>query len=225
VPAILGQAVLGGVRAAGTRNFWSRCSEVKRRMVVEVVKPPSPGAHSADDAALRALMIRYQGGDAMAAEQLIEILSPRLFRYLCPTGCPPAHAEDILQDCWLRVHKARHSYRPEAPVLPWLYAIARHTGLDAYRRQRRIDSRETPLEDQPQPVSEPSFDGQFGDDGLRRALNALPKAQREVVWMLKVSGMSLEEVARATASTTGAVKQKAHRAYRKLRQLLGGTAT
>jgi RNA polymerase sigma-70 factor (ECF subfamily) len=50
----------------------------------------------------------------------------------------------------------------------------------------------------------------------------LPASQREVVSMLKVSGMSLEEVARATASSVGSVKLKAHRAYEKLRSVLKG---
>jgi RNA polymerase sigma-70 factor (ECF subfamily) len=49
---------------------------------------------------------------------------------------------------------------------------------------------------------------------------ALPEAQREVITMLKVGGLSLEEVARATLSTAGAVKQKAHRGYDRLRKLL-----
>ncbi len=51
-------------------------------------------------------------------------------------------------------------------------------------------------------------------------LGQIPESQREVILMLKVSGMSLEEVARATSSTVGAIKQKAHRAYAKLRELL-----
>jgi RNA polymerase sigma-70 factor (ECF subfamily) len=49
---------------------------------------------------------------------------------------------------------------------------------------------------------------------------ALPEAQLEVVTMLKVGGLNLEEVARATSSIVGAVKQKAHRAYKRLRNLL-----
>ena len=49
---------------------------------------------------------------------------------------------------------------------------------------------------------------------------ALPDGQREVITMLKVGGLSLEEVACATSSTVGAVKQKAHRAYERLRKLL-----
>ena len=59
-----------------------------------------------------------------------------------------------------------------------------------------------------------------GAGDLTDLLGQLPQSQREVILMLKVSGMSLEEVARATSSSVGAIKQKAHRAYSKLRELL-----
>jgi DNA-directed RNA polymerase specialized sigma24 family protein len=59
-----------------------------------------------------------------------------------------------------------------------------------------------------------------GRDEFMRLLDNLPESQREVIFMLKVSGMSLEEVARATSSTVGAIKQKAHRAYERLRLTL-----
>ena len=57
-------------------------------------------------------------------------------------------------------------------------------------------------------------------DDFASLVASLPEAQREVLVMLKVSGMSLEEVAKATCSTVGAVKQKAHRAYETLRRAL-----
>jgi RNA polymerase sigma-70 factor (ECF subfamily) len=57
---------------------------------------------------------------------------------------------------------------------------------------------------------------------LEELLAPLPESQREVIQMLKVAGMSLEEVARATSSSVGSVKQKAHRAYEKLRERMGG---
>jgi RNA polymerase sigma-70 factor (ECF subfamily) len=56
---------------------------------------------------------------------------------------------------------------------------------------------------------------------MEEMLAPLPESQREVIELLKISGMSLEEVARATSSTVGSVKQKAFRAYEKLRQRLG----
>src|ERR1019366_310142 len=54
--------------------------------------------------------------------------------------------------------------------------------------------------------------GRNKDADLETILAHLPESQREVIEMLKVAGMSLEEVARATSSSVGSVKQKAHRA-------------
>ena len=71
--------------------------------------------------------------------------------------------------------------------------------------------------DNPAPL--PVTEGDVSDE-LMNILGQIPESQREVILMLKVSGMSLEEVARATSSTVGAIKQKAHRAYAKLRELL-----
>jgi RNA polymerase sigma-70 factor (ECF subfamily) len=127
-------------------------------------------------------------------------------------------ADDLLQETWLRIHRVRHTYRPGEPVLPWVYAIARHVRVDGYRRRRRIALHETAMEVLPEPPAQgeprnelPAFD---------TLVAALPESQREVITMLKMGGLSLEEVARATSTTVGAVKQKAHRAYERLRELL-----
>jgi RNA polymerase sigma-70 factor (ECF subfamily) len=63
-----------------------------------------------------------------------------------------------------------------------------------------------------------------GADTLEALLAPLSESEREVIAMLKIEGMSLEEVARATSSTVGSVKQKAHRAYKKLRERMSATA-
>jgi RNA polymerase sigma-70 factor (ECF subfamily) len=64
---------------------------------------------------------------------------------------------------------------------------------------------------------------QTGMDGeLSRLLESLPRSQKEVILMLKISGMGLKEVAQAASSTVGAVKQKAHRGYKRLRCALEG---
>jgi RNA polymerase sigma-70 factor (ECF subfamily) len=126
----------------------------------------------------------------------------------------------MLQECWLRIHRSRHTYRPGAPVLPWLFAIARYTRIDAYRRRRQIDANELAVEDvTASGPGEPALADRVDLD-LWRLVGQLPPSQQEVVQMLKISGLSLEEVARATGSSVGSVKQKAHRAYQKLRELL-----
>ena len=165
---------------------------------------------------LRDLMVRYQQGDAAAVETLVTNLSPALLRFCSGPGMSPSDAEDLLQDCWLRIHRARHTYLPSEPLLPWIFAVARHTRLDAYRRRRRLGSREVLADGTPEPASA----ARAPESGVMELVNRLPDGQREVIVMLKVVGMSLKEVARATSSTPGAIKQKAHRAYAALRGML-----
>jgi RNA polymerase sigma-70 factor (ECF subfamily) len=171
---------------------------------------------------LRDLMVRYQRADHRAAEELVTRLTPLLLRFMSYPNHPVSYAEDLLQECWLRIHKARHTYRPDAPVLPWIYAIARHTRLDGYRRQMRRRVREVALGEMPHPPAALRVrETGFSNEVLVGVLNELPESQREVLFMLKVAGMSLQDVACATSSTVGAVKQKAHRAYETLRRKLG----
>ena len=93
--------------------------------------------------------------------------------------------------------------------------------MDHYRKARRALSREQRLEEGCDIADGPA-DHPCQGASLEELLAPLPVSQREVIAMLKVSGMSLEEVARATASSVGSVKQKAHRAYDTLRKTLAG---
>jgi RNA polymerase sigma-70 factor (ECF subfamily) len=167
---------------------------------------------------LEALMVRYQQGDAAAVTALVEALSPPLHRFFLGQFVSRRFADDLLQETWLKVHQVRHTYRPGEPVLPWIYAIARHTRVDHYRKTRRREDREAAMENLPEPAAPQPVEtpGPEIDEMLRD----LPESQREVILMLKVAEMSIEEVARATASSVGSVKQKAHRAYEKLRRTL-----
>ena len=167
---------------------------------------------------LQNYMVRYQQADPDAARALIRHLSPALFRFFSSQIATRSETEDLLQEAWLRIHKARHTYRPGEPVLPWIYAIARHVRVDGYRRRRRISQREFAPEVLPERAAGDSRSSNLPD--FETLLSHLPENQREVVMLLKVEGLSLEEVARVTASTLGAVKQKAHRAYKRLRAIL-----
>ena len=163
-------------------------------------------------------MVRYQQADEIAARSLIEQLSPQLYRFFAAQLGNPEDAGDMLQDAWLRIHRVRHTYRPGEPLLPWVYAIARCVRVDSYRKRRRIAAREILVEVLPEhavateePPDLPTFDHLIAE---------LPASQREVLTMLKVNGLTLEEVAQATSSSVGSVKQKAHRAYERLRVLI-----
>jgi RNA polymerase sigma-70 factor (ECF subfamily) len=175
------------------------------------------------DSNLEILMARYQQGDFTAATVLIDRLSPQLHGFFVAQLGSRADAEDLLQETWLRIHKVRHTYRPGEPVLPWFYAIARHVRMDHYRKSIRTTARQQELEDMSRNAA-PGSPESGRSDGLAAMLAPLSEGEREVIVMLKVAGMSLEEVARATSSSVGSVKQKAHRAYKKLRETMSATA-
>jgi RNA polymerase sigma-70 factor (ECF subfamily) len=164
------------------------------------------------------LMSQYQQADSAAAASLVEFLSPQLHRFFADQMGSRADAEDMLQDVWLRIHRVRHTYRPGEPLLPWVYAIARRVRVDHYRKRQRIGSRESAVEVLPEHSA--SKDEGHNLPTFEDLVASLPEGQREVLTMLKVNELSLEEVAHATSSTVGAVKQKAHRAYQRLRSLL-----
>jgi RNA polymerase sigma-70 factor, ECF subfamily len=167
---------------------------------------------------LEELMARYQQGDSAAVTTLVETVSPALHRFFASQFVSRRFADDLLQETWLRVHQVRHTYRPGEPVLPWIYAIARYTRVDHYRKTRRVEDREQQVESLPERAAAAAPESHGPD--LEAMLRELPESQREVIVMLKVAEMSIEEVARATSSSVGSVKQKAHRAYEKLRGLL-----
>ncbi len=170
------------------------------------------------------MMAAYQRGDQDAAARLITSLSPQLHRFFMLHSRSREYADDLLQETWLRIHKVRHTYRPDAPLLPWLYAVARNVRVDQYRKLRRVEAKEYQVDELPQVAAPPSAPAE-DTDRFATLLKALPASQREVLTLLKVTGMSLEEVARATSSSVGSVKQKAHRAYEKLRGLLAAGAS
>ena len=175
-------------------------------------------ASASTTAEIEQLMKQYQQADPAAAAALVELLSPQLYRFFASQMGSRTDAEDMLQDVWLRIHRVRHTYRPSEPLLPWVYAIARRVRVDSYRKRQRIESRETSAYALPEvPANEEDTSHLSPFEEL---VASLPESQREVLTMLKVNGLSIEEVARATSSTVGAVKQKAHRAYERLRKLL-----
>ena len=166
---------------------------------------------------LERLMVLYQEGDLGAATTLIHSISPKLYSFFAAQTISRGEADDLLQETWLRIHKVRHTYRSGESAIAWFYAIARHVRVDHYRKAMRTTVRERELNEIADTTKSPTG----RNDELEALLAPLSSGEREVLEMLKVEGLSLEEVARATSSTVGSVKQKVHRAYKKLRETFG----
>lgn len=168
------------------------------------------------------LMARAQTGDRDAYASLLVLLTSVTRQFArARLGAVP-WIDDVVQETLLTVHRARQTYDPARPFAPWFYAIASSRLIDVLRRERRVASREIAGE-LPEPKPEGgSPDGGLDVDAIRAAVKALPDRQREVVEGLKFQDLSVREVAQKLSITEPAVKATAHRAYLKLRRVLGG---
>ena len=190
---------------------------------------------------LAALMERYLDGDSRAFAQLHALLTPRLRGLLTKLVRDVATAEDLLQATLLKAHLAREGFvargpDPDAGVHAWYATIARNLALDHLRgqtreRRRRDDAGpEDPIADLATDlpsVEEWQVDRDTAAEIARRvhtALAALPAAQREIVELHKLSGLSMAEIAGRLQIREGAVRVRAHRAYKALARALGASA-
>ncbi|MGH7738725.1 MAG: RNA polymerase sigma factor [bacterium] len=166
------------------------------------------------------LMIKVQQGDTAAYEQLLNELGPVLLGYVRKRVFNPDIVPDVYQEVLLTFHKARHSYETNRPFGPWLFTVARNSMLDALAKNRRFVEREITMEELPESTAVET-DGSLGDE-LDQGLKALPALNRQAIELLKLRGLSLEEAAAELKISVAALKVRAHRGYRQLRELLKG---
>ncbi len=176
----------------------------------------------------RELMLRYCDGDAQAFRELYALVAPRLLGYLAKMTRDRAVADDLLQQTFLKLHRARAAYVRGADPVPWLYSIAHRTFIDEARRQKRavVRTADDEVPEVPAAITGESFErrDEPADPELARAaldaLARLPDQQREAVVLTKLDGKSVAEAAAIAGTTVGAMKVRAHRGYEALRKLL-----
>jgi RNA polymerase sigma factor (sigma-70 family) len=177
---------------------------------------------------LAALMTAAQDGDHAAYQRLLLACKPFILATARGQGVAPDRIDDVVQEVLLTVHRARRTYDPARPFLPWLRAIAQRRAIDALRLQGRRRAREihAPLayESHPDPAAPAEQVLEQSDQAsrLRAAVAALPEGQRQAVEELGFRERTLEEAAASTGRTKGALKVNLHRALKTLRVRLAG---
>ena len=175
------------------------------------------------------LMAQYCDGDASAFRELYALVAPKLFGYLVKLARQRALADDILQQTFMKVHRARTAYIRGADPVPWIYAIAHRTFIDETRKVKRAVVRVG--EEDEIPEVRAGLDGatddrrdEPADSELVKAamdvLATLPEQQRQAVILTKLEGKSVAEAAEIAGTTVGAMKVRAHRGYEVLRAAL-----
>jgi RNA polymerase sigma-70 factor (ECF subfamily) len=179
---------------------------------------------------LAGLMAAAQGGDAPAYQALLRDCVPVIAASARRQGVPADRLDDVVQEVLIAIHRARATYDPARPFLPWLRAIAQRRAIDGLRRYGRQAAREVhdPIayEAHAQEAAEADdvLDTQTRAKALRASIASLPPGQRQAVERLSLRGQTLEEAAADTGRTKVALKVNLHRAIKALRGRLGGAA-
>ena len=180
-------------------------------------------------------MLRVQAGDAFAFEQLMQRYHGRLVRILRGYGGCDDSAEDLAQDVFLRVFRARANYLPTAKFSTWLFHIAHNVASNALRdRKRRKEVQAFATSgsqsaimslDQMAMASTGAMPVRQLDkveraEMVRLAVEALNERQRMALLLCKFEGLSYQEIAEAMELSVQAVKSLLSRARVNLKQML-----
>jgi RNA polymerase sigma-70 factor, ECF subfamily len=179
---------------------------------------------------LNELMGRYGRGDDRAFEPLYKLMAPRLYRFCLRLTPHRTDADDLLQETFLRLHRARATYLAGANALHWAFAITRSASLDRLRYQRRRPEDLGVAGDVAENTDLKAHDGYRPDVELLAQhlsqvvtieLGRMSEKNRVAYILLREEGLSAKEAAVVVGTTVDVVKQRAHRAYEQLRSAVG----
>ena len=179
---------------------------------------PSP----LSEADLQTLVQKAQDGDTEAFGRIYDHFFVPVYRYTA-FRLPKEMAEDVTADVFVKAWEKLHTYRARrnVPFGAWLFRIARHAVIDAYRTERGF-------EDVPESLADPDVLNRTENRTERRdtlrivrtALDRLPRRYRDILLLSYVSELSHREVAAMLRISEGGVRILKMRALRKFERNL-----
>ena len=169
---------------------------------------------------LTALFCAGLKGNRVAYTNFLENITP-LLRRIVSKRMARADIEDVVQEILISVHKARHTYDGERPIVPWLMAIARFRISDHlrkyYAQMRHLTTDINALADMLADVTESSEN----NESLQVLLEDVPEKHKQILTMMHVEGYTAKETGQKLNMNESAVKVAAHRAIKKIREKFG----
>ena len=161
------------------------------------------------------LMLAFSAGDDSAFDGLFQRWAGPLLRYLERMVGDTATAEELVQEAFFRVHRARARYQPKARFSTWLYRIATNLALNELERPRRRhvhEVRDVSSLHSPAPPPDAVADSRRAGVEVERELARLPERQRMALWLSAAEGHSYCEIASILDTSEKSVKALVHRA-------------
>jgi RNA polymerase sigma-70 factor (ECF subfamily) len=189
----------------------------------------APVAMNGRTDALGRLMERYSAGEDAVFEAIYRGLEAPLYRFCLRLAARPAEADDLFQETFLKMHRARATYASGSNVLHWSYAIARSLYLSRIRYWRRRPEWLGPTNDVSEQEdihvdAESTPEAEVMADRLLETvtieLRKMSEKNRSAYVLMREEGVSAADAAAVLGITADAVKQRAHRADRQIKSAL-----
>lgn len=162
-------------------------------------------------------MGEYQRGSADAFDRLYAALKGEVYGYIAAICLDVSETNDLFQECFLQIHRARHTYLPDRPVRPWMFGIARHVVRAQRRRSRRRAKREKNGARLDIYVEE-MFQRLIDRDFVAQALRRVAPRRREALVLHHAFGWSFAEIGQLLDVPAGTARVRAHRGMADLRR-------
>lgn len=180
------------------------------------------------------LMLQVRQGNAVAYEELVGKYQRRVISFF-QHMVSREHAEDLAQEVFLRIYRARATYEPGARFSTWLFTIAHNVASNAIRRQQQRKEVNVASADSGQLTAKPldlmaqatsgfmparRADKRETAEMVSLAIQTLNERQKTAILLSKFENMSYQEIAETMGLTTQAVKSLLSRARANLRDIL-----
>lgn len=162
------------------------------------------------------LLDRFRDGDESAVKAVYERFRGPVFAISMSILHDHGLASDATQQTFIKAWQAATTYDPDRDLAPWIYAIARRTAIDIYRKT----SRSIASDDVDSIAPPPALDTIWEVFEVRSALDRLPDEERQVIKLSHFVGLTHAEIAEHMGIPLGTVKSRSHRAHRRLLELL-----
>jgi len=176
------------------------------------------------------LMAAYQAGNEAAFGELFGRHAGSVYRFLVRRLADRSLADDLFQEAFLRLHRARHTYDSTRSFRAWLFGIVHNLVVDAMRSRSRLPET-TSLDDVREAAAERQQQAELGPDyrsperlvaarqstmALSRALRALPSDEATALILARLEGLSYDDIAEVLGRSAAATKQLAYRALKRV---------
>lgn len=178
------------------------------------------GTNTDDLSSDEELMMKYQNGDYSSFEILYNRHSKRVFGYLRKSAAQNI-AEELLQETFLKMHRAKNQYTNTYPFLPWLFTIAKNTLFDFYKKSESKIASSSFTDDEM--LDRISTSPASSDDpyDISTALRNLPDQQKRAIELRYLSDWSFEQIAQELETSPTNARQMVSRGIKQIRLLFG----